>query len=84
MTTSAVTLCQGSGERSPMKLAITGYGRMGHEIERAAIARGHEVVCRIDPHVPEADVANVAAAQRAGMLVAGGLRDRFCPPRRGG
>ncbi|MCQ2374891.1 MAG: 4-hydroxy-tetrahydrodipicolinate reductase [Salinivirgaceae bacterium] len=31
-----------------MKLAIIGYGRMGHEIEAAAIQRGHEVVITID------------------------------------
>lgn len=31
-----------------MKLAIIGYGRMGHEIEAVAIQRGHEVVITID------------------------------------
>ena len=31
-----------------MKIAIIGYGRMGHEVEKAAVARGHEIVCRID------------------------------------
>ena len=31
-----------------MKLALIGYGRMGHIIERIALERGHEVVCRID------------------------------------
>lgn len=31
-----------------MKIALIGYGKMGHAIERIAIARGHEVVCRID------------------------------------
>ncbi len=31
-----------------MKIAIIGYGRMGHIIEQTAIARGHEIVCTID------------------------------------
>lgn len=31
-----------------MKIAIIGYGRMGHAVERAAQARGHEVTVRID------------------------------------
>ena len=31
-----------------MKIALIGYGRMGHEIEKQALARGHEIVCRID------------------------------------
>ena len=35
-----------------MKIALIGYGKMGHAIERYAIARGHEVVARIDRHNP--------------------------------
>lgn len=31
-----------------MKIAIIGYGRMGHLIEKTAIERGNEVVCVID------------------------------------
>lgn len=31
-----------------MKIALIGYGKMGHEIERIALERGHEVVCTID------------------------------------
>lgn len=31
-----------------MKLALIGYGRMGHMIEETAISRGHEIVCAID------------------------------------
>lgn len=31
-----------------MKIALIGYGKMGHAIERFALQRGHEVVCRID------------------------------------
>lgn len=31
-----------------MKIALIGYGKMGHAIEEIAMARGHEIVCRID------------------------------------
>ena len=31
-----------------MKVAIIGYGKMGHEIEKVLIERGHEVALRID------------------------------------
>lgn len=31
-----------------MKIALIGYGKMGQEIERIAIERGHEIVCTID------------------------------------
>lgn len=36
-----------------MKIALIGYGKMGHAIERHAVARGHEIVARIDRHNPE-------------------------------
>lgn len=31
-----------------MKIALIGYGKMGRAIEEIAVARGHEIVCRID------------------------------------
>ena len=31
-----------------MKIALIGYGKMGHAIEAEAVRRGHEVVCTID------------------------------------
>ena len=31
-----------------MKIAIIGYGKMGHMIEDVALSRGHDVVCAID------------------------------------
>lgn len=31
-----------------MKIALIGYGKMGHMIERIALSRGHEIVCKID------------------------------------
>lgn len=31
-----------------MKIALVGYGKMGRAVERAALGRGHEIVCRVD------------------------------------
>ena len=31
-----------------MKIALIGYGKMGHIIEEIAVSRGHEIVCTID------------------------------------
>ncbi len=31
-----------------MKVALIGYGKMGHAIERFLIERGHDITCRID------------------------------------
>lgn len=31
-----------------MKFALIGYGKMGHAIEKAALQRGHQIVCTID------------------------------------
>ena len=36
-----------------MKIALIGYGKMGHIIERIAVERGHDVVCKIDKDNPE-------------------------------
>ncbi len=49
-----------------MKIALIGYGKMGKEIEKIAISRGHEIVARIDPNYgedfnsPHLKTANVA------------------------
>ncbi len=49
-----------------MKIALIGYGKMGKEIEKVALERGHEIVCTIDmnqedkfssPQFQSADVA---------------------------
>lgn len=36
-----------------MNIALIGYGKMGREIERIAIERGHSIVCRIDISNPQ-------------------------------
>jgi len=38
----------GKKSKKKMKIALIGYGKMGHEIERIALERGHEIVCTID------------------------------------
>jgi 4-hydroxy-tetrahydrodipicolinate reductase len=37
-----------------MKITLIGYGKMGREIEKAALERGHEIVRTIDVDNPEA------------------------------
>ncbi len=47
--------------KKEMKIAIIGYGKMGHMIEEVALERGHEIVARIDAgdvfDLKDADVA---------------------------
>ena len=49
-----------------MRIAIIGYGKMGHMIEEVAVARGHEIVLKInientedftEENISKADVA---------------------------
>ena len=44
-----------------MKIALLGYGRMGKEIEKIALQRGHEIVLRIEEptnyDITKADIA---------------------------
>ena len=39
-----------------MKIALIGYGKMGHEIERIALQRGHDIVCYLNTSVRVAAV----------------------------
>ena len=32
-----------------MKIALIGYGKMGKELEKVALSRGHEIVCISNP-----------------------------------
>lgn len=47
-----------------MKVAILGYGKMGHEIEKVLIARGHEITLKSCTHKPflPADLKNTDVA----------------------
>ena len=35
-----------------MKIALIGYGKMGKEIEKIAVSRGHEIILKIDIYNP--------------------------------
>lgn len=49
-----------------MKIALIGYGKMGKEIERIALDRGHEIVLKIDVTNPEdLSVSNLQKADVA-------------------
>lgn len=70
-----------------MKIALLGYGRMGKEIEKIAISRGHEIVIRkdqgdvvditkadvaIDFSVPTAAFDNISLCLKSGVPVISG------------
>ena len=42
-----------------MRIAILGYGSMGHEIEKVLTTRGHEVTARVDPRAPGVESATL-------------------------
>ena len=44
-----------------MRVAIVGYGQMGHEIEKALVDQKHEVAVRIDPVAVDADETSVTS-----------------------
>lgn len=50
-----------------MKIAIIGYGKMGHAIEALAKGRGHEVVCTVDN--PEQWLSNEPLLRSADVAV---------------
>ncbi len=43
-----------------MRIAVVGYGRMGREIEQAALARGHTCSVRVDPHADDVEAGHTA------------------------
>lgn len=48
-----------------MKIALVGYGKMGHMLEQSALAFGHSVVSTIDVFAPEAKVKISAGDSKA-------------------
>lgn len=50
-----------------MRIVLVGYGRMGKAIEQVALAKGHEVVARIDLH--NTDQLNEATAAQADVAI---------------
>lgn len=45
-----------------MKIALLGYGRMGQTIEKLAVARGHEIVLKVDQDTAEYDITKADIA----------------------
>lgn len=68
-----------------MRMAIVGFGRMGHVVRELALREGHEVVAIIDPHVqgPEVTAKDVDAKAIEGaeavieFSVPEGIEDRI-------
>jgi 4-hydroxy-tetrahydrodipicolinate reductase len=58
-----------------MRLALIGYGKMGHAVEIVAVESGHEVVARIDPTLDtgEIDTATLGGADVAIEFTAPGV-----------
>lgn len=52
-----------------MRLALIGYGKMGHEVEGAAKARGHSISAIIDPSAEGATSAEISGKAIAGADV---------------
>ncbi len=52
-----------------MKIALVGYGKMGHLLEQTALSYGHEVVTTVDVAAPDAKV-KVAAGDGAAITAA--------------
>ena len=65
-----------------MNIAIVGYGRMGHEVERVALSRGHNCRAIIDPHAKEATDRSVGEAVAAARLDSETVAIEFALPDR--
>jgi 4-hydroxy-tetrahydrodipicolinate reductase len=52
-----------------MRIAIVGYGKMGHLVEQAALKRGHEIVATIDPVSIDAQI-HLTGGLRAELFAA--------------
>jgi len=45
-----------------MNIALFGYGKMGKMLEKFGVARGHEIVAKIDINTPNVDFSNIDVA----------------------
>jgi 4-hydroxy-tetrahydrodipicolinate reductase len=50
-----------------MKIIISGYGKMGREIEKAALARGHEILAKLD--TPDDWSAQISLVSQADLVI---------------
>lgn len=57
-----INLRQNSYTTNKMNIALIGYGRMGHEIEAAALSRGHKVGLIVDiDNIEDLNIENITA-----------------------
>jgi 4-hydroxy-tetrahydrodipicolinate reductase len=54
-----------SSNGHPLRIALIGYGKMGKEVEKAALDRGMEITARIDVDAPSLAVEGVRSADVA-------------------
>lgn len=54
-----------------MKVLLSGYGRMGREVEAILLGRGHTIAARVDPASPDADADRLSPElmQKADMAI---------------
>lgn len=55
-----------------MKIALVGYGKMGHMIEEAAVKCGHEVVCTVDLFAKDASCITSDTSEMVEAIKASG------------
>lgn len=56
---------------NPLNFTLVGYGKMGHAIEKAALARGHSIASRISKSDPDAHFQTIfsASVNRADVAI---------------
>ncbi len=52
-----------------MKILLSGYGKMGHEVEAVAVQKGHVICARVDPEAPGANARSFAPESLNGAEV---------------
>ncbi len=57
-----------------MKIALVGFGKMGHMIKDAAVSLGHEVCVTVDSFAADADVKNKDAEEAARAVKSSGAQ----------
>lgn len=55
-----------------MKIALVGYGQMGHMLRSVAEKRGHTIVLTVDPFAKDADLCSSSAEETALAIVKSG------------
>ena len=56
-----------------MKIALFGYGKMGKEIEKIALERGHEIILKIkakeECDFSKVDIESILASQKQRLIM---------------